>query len=89
MSSIPPDPTKDEINELRLTVLDKLNGDGSINNLNKVDIVRFKEDDDWLRRFLMHHDNDQKLATEMALGTLKWRKEVNIECKVSRKLKFI
>ena len=38
------------------------------------DVQRINADDDYIRRFLMHHDNNQSLALDMVIDTLKWRK---------------
>lgn len=39
------------------------------------DLKRVKDSDDWLRRFLLHHDLDEKLALNMLWETVIWRKE--------------
>ena len=75
----PPEPSKAEIDQLRSTVLQKLQDEeGLLDTLVPKDVNRFKTDDSWLRRFLMHHDNDQKLSSEMAVSTLKWRKDMDV-----------
>lgn len=73
MGSIPPEPTKAEIDLLRSSVVQKIDSDGVI--YDPQDVKRIKTDDKYIRRFLMHHDNDQKLALEMVIDTLKWRFE--------------
>ncbi|XP_047475376.1 motile sperm domain-containing protein 2-like [Penaeus chinensis] len=74
MSSIPPEPTKAEIDQLRTAALEKIETEGS--NFDPVDVKRIRTDDKYIRRFLMHHDNDQKLSLEMVMDTLKWRQEM-------------
>ena len=78
MSPPPPEPTKAEIDQLRSAGLQKLDEEGLTDNIDPRDLNRFKTEDFWIRRFLMHHDNDQKLALDMAVSTLKWRKEMKV-----------
>ena len=47
-------------------------------NFDSRDLQRIHLDDSYIRRFLMHHDNDQRLALEMIMETLQWRKENNV-----------
>ncbi|XP_042873015.1 motile sperm domain-containing protein 2-like isoform X2 [Penaeus japonicus] len=74
MSSIPPEPTKAEIDQLRNAAMEKIETEGG--NFDPIDVKRIKTDDKYIRRFLMHHDNDQKLSLEMVMDTLKWRQEM-------------
>ncbi|KAB7498110.1 Motile sperm domain-containing protein 2 [Armadillidium nasatum] len=74
----PPEPSKEQILILRETVLKKIESDGLMDKIDSRDIKRFQTDDSYLRRFLMHHDNDQKLASDMAIDTFKWRKEIGV-----------
>lgn len=48
------------------------------------DVERLKNDREWVRRFLLHHDMDKDKALNMILSTLKWRQKVgaNGECDV-------
>lgn len=39
------------------------------------DLERVKSGDDWLRRFLLHHDAAEKEALAMLLEAVQWRKE--------------
>lgn len=39
------------------------------------DLERVKKDDNWLNRFLMHHENNQTEALKMLWETVEWRKE--------------
>lgn len=39
------------------------------------DLKRVKDGDDWLRRFLLHHDLDEKLALGMLWETVLWRRD--------------
>ncbi|XP_042208251.1 motile sperm domain-containing protein 2-like [Homarus americanus] len=73
MSSMPPEPTKAEINQLRTAAVQKIDTEGV--TYDPQDVKRIRSDDKYIRRFLMHHDNDQKLALEMVMDTLKWRYE--------------
>ncbi|XP_069165247.1 motile sperm domain-containing protein 2-like [Procambarus clarkii] len=73
MSSVPPEPTKAEIDQLRSAALQKVDSEGLV--FDPQDVNRIRNDDKYIRRFLMHHDNDQKLALEMVMETLKWRYE--------------
>ncbi|XP_063844950.1 motile sperm domain-containing protein 2-like [Scylla paramamosain] len=72
MSAIPPEPTKAEIDQLRATAIQKIEAGGPFD---PQDVRRIRSDDKYIRRFLMHHDNDQKLSLEMVMDTLKWRHE--------------
>lgn len=46
--------------------------------MHPADLIRIKESDDWLRRFLLHHDLDEKLALDMVWDTVQWRKDVKV-----------
>lgn len=72
MSAIPPEPTKAEIDQLRAAAIQKIDAGGPFD---PQDVRRIRTDDKYIRRFLMHHDNDQKLSLEMVMDTLKWRHE--------------
>ncbi|XP_071549982.1 motile sperm domain-containing protein 2-like [Panulirus ornatus] len=73
MSLIPPEPTKAEIDQLRSSAVEKIDTEGIV--YDPQDVKRIRSDDKYIRRFLMHHDNDQKLALDMVMETLKWRHE--------------
>lgn len=79
MSSVPPEPTKAEIDQLRTAALEKIETEGG--SFDPIDVKRIKTDDKYIRRFLMHHDNDQKLSLEMVMDTLKWRQEMQCNSK--------
>lgn len=68
----PPEPTKPEIDQLRASAIQKIEAGGPFD---PQDVKRIRTDDKWIRRFLMHHDNDQKLSLDMVMATLKWRHE--------------
>ncbi|KAG0725359.1 Motile sperm domain-containing protein 2 [Chionoecetes opilio] len=72
MSAIPPEPTKEEIDQLRAAAIQKIEVGGPFD---PQDVRRIKSDDKYIRRFLLQHDNDQKLSLEMVMDTLKWRLE--------------
>ncbi|KAL3284474.1 hypothetical protein HHI36_018635 [Cryptolaemus montrouzieri] len=68
------EPSQLEINELRKTVLEKISNAGE-NAIHPKDLKRIKEEDDWLRRFLLHTELKQTEALQMLWTTLQWRKE--------------
>ncbi|XP_066959975.1 motile sperm domain-containing protein 2-like [Macrobrachium rosenbergii] len=76
MSPVPPEPSQAEIDQLRSSVLQKVDAEGE--SYDTKDIEKIQTDDKYIRRFLMHHDNDQKLSLEMVMDTLKWRKDLNV-----------
>ncbi len=39
------------------------------------DQERLKNDRNWIRRFLMHHELDKEKALSMIIGALKWRQK--------------
>lgn len=43
--------------------------------IHPADLERVKGSDSWLRRFLLHHDLNQKEALKMLWETVEWRKE--------------
>lgn len=43
--------------------------------IHPLDLDRAKNNDDWLRRFLLHHDLDMNLALKMMWDTCEWRKQ--------------
>jgi len=47
-------------------------------DFHSADIARINGGSDWLRRFLAHHDNDQKLALAMLWETCEWRKSFGV-----------
>ncbi|KAF2362908.1 CRAL-TRIO lipid binding domain [Trinorchestia longiramus] len=85
MSDDPPEPSKGEIATLRQSALQKLNEFGN-GEIDPRDVKRLTVDDDYVRRFLMHHDNDQALALEMVIDTFKWRKEMGVNDLTPEKL---
>lgn len=42
------------------------------------DVERAKTDDKWLKRFLLHHEGNTKLALDMMWTSVTWRKENNV-----------
>ncbi|KAJ1523416.1 hypothetical protein ONE63_001280 [Megalurothrips usitatus] len=70
------DPTATEIQELRDSFQRKLDEEGSSipGGIHPADLARVKNTDDWLRRFLLHNDGDQKESLSMLWDTCKWRK---------------
>ncbi|XP_076028861.1 motile sperm domain-containing protein 2-like isoform X2 [Oratosquilla oratoria] len=75
MSTPPPEPSKAEIDQLRSAALQKIECEEQ-DKFDATDVQRISTDDKYVRRFLMHHDNDQKFALDMVMDTLKWRKEM-------------
>lgn len=71
------EPTKDEIDSMRSALLAAVDEDGGPENFLSKDIDRVKTEDKYLRRFLMHKHNDEKVAVKQAMGALVWRKENN------------
>ena len=69
------EPSKDDIKNLRASILKKLEVDGLTDVVDNRDVERIKKEDNYMRRFLMHQKNQQKLALDMVIDTLKWRKE--------------
>ncbi|XP_017780171.1 PREDICTED: motile sperm domain-containing protein 2-like [Nicrophorus vespilloides] len=64
--------TQAAIDELRSSFL---SNQGKIDsNVHPADLARAKNDDNWLKRFLMHHDGDQQLALNMMWDVMEWRK---------------
>ncbi|KAK3915935.1 Motile sperm domain-containing protein 2 [Frankliniella fusca] len=70
------EPTPAEIQELRDQFQKKLDADGSTipGGIHPADLARIQGGDDWLRRFLLHNDNDIKETLNMMWETVKWRK---------------
>ncbi|KAF4522258.1 hypothetical protein B566_EDAN011954 [Ephemera danica] len=69
------EPTKQQIQELRQQFFQKLEEEGPPEEgFHPVDLARVRHDDDWLQRFLLHHDLDTKEALKMLWDTCEWRK---------------
>lgn len=84
------EPTQELIQEFRNTFLDEFNTKGEsgkvyikffkyvligVFSVHPADLERIKSSDDWIKRFLMHHDCDQKEALNMLWETVKWRRD--------------
>uniref|UniRef100_A0A2P2I585 Motile sperm domain-containing protein 2-like n=1 Tax=Hirondellea gigas TaxID=1518452 RepID=A0A2P2I585_9CRUS len=70
----PPEPSKEEISTLRSSAKEKFEELG-LSTFDSRDVARLNTDDGYVRRFLMHVDNDQTQALTMVVDTFKWRKE--------------
>ncbi|KAI5735721.1 hypothetical protein M8J77_021856 [Diaphorina citri] len=71
--------SKELINELRGAFKEKLNKESlTEDHFHKNDIHRIHANDDWLTRFLIHHDESVQDALTMLWDTLLWRKENNV-----------
>lgn len=70
------DPSSYEIQELRTKFFQKLEEEhGSTKGyIHPADYARINNSDDWLRRFLIHHDLDMNSALNMLWETCEWRK---------------
>ncbi|XP_075228538.1 motile sperm domain-containing protein 2-like [Lycorma delicatula] len=72
------EPTIENIQELRTKFFHKLeeeHGHSKSNYFHSQDMARIMNSDDWLQRFLVHHDNDMKDALNMLWETCQWRKD--------------
>ncbi|KAL1456872.1 hypothetical protein WDU94_001562 [Cyamophila willieti] len=68
--------SQDLVSELRRAFFEKLNSEGlSEEHFHKNDIHRISANDNWLTRFLIHHDESIQDALGMLWDTLVWRKE--------------
>lgn len=47
----------------------------AVNYFHPQDMDKIMNSDEWLQRFLMHHDNDIKDALNMLWDTCHWRKD--------------
>ncbi|CAH0383253.1 unnamed protein product [Bemisia tabaci] len=66
----------DAIRELRSSFLKKLEAENKTEGFfAEVDVARVKADDEWLGRFLLHHEMVQDDALSMLWETLEWRKQ--------------
>ncbi|KAK4877311.1 hypothetical protein RN001_009817 [Aquatica leii] len=63
-----------QIQELRSSFFKDLQTKGS-SSVHPDDLERIESNDDWLRRFLLHHDSNEKEALNMLWDTVLWRKE--------------
>ncbi|KAL0280054.1 UNVERIFIED_CONTAM: hypothetical protein PYX00_001464 [Menopon gallinae] len=71
------EPTEKDINDLRSSFFKRCGEEKviSLGTFHQNDISRARNDDDWIRRFLLHHDNDHKEALNMLMETCDWRKK--------------
>jgi len=68
------EPTEDEITDLQRKAAEKVeSSDSTLYHVK--DVERLQNDRNWIRRFLLHHDNDQEKAINMIVSTLKWRQK--------------
>lgn len=51
--------------------------------LHPTDVDRVKTDDNYLNRFLLHHDNNLDSAFKMLWETCEWRKKFGVNGKIS------
>ncbi|XP_045463540.1 motile sperm domain-containing protein 2-like [Harmonia axyridis] len=71
------EPTIDDINSLRKSVLEKINSAGE-DAVHPKDLHRLKTDDNWVRRFLKHNEMNQNESIQMLWNVLEWRKENSV-----------
>ncbi|XP_046997171.1 motile sperm domain-containing protein 2-like [Schistocerca americana] len=66
-----------QIASLRARFLQKLESEGAPepDGFHAADISRVKNSDDWLRRFIVHNDNNENAAFDMLWDTCDWRKK--------------
>lgn len=66
-----------QIASLRMRFLQKLESEGAPepDGFHPADISRVKNSDDWLRRFIVHNDNNENAAFDMLWDTCEWRKK--------------
>ncbi|EFX68040.1 motile sperm domain-containing protein 2-like [Daphnia pulex] len=67
------EPSEEDILEVRQKALEKVESPEQDIQAHPKDVDRLKNDKDWVRRFLLHHDLDKEKAVNMIIGTLKWR----------------
>ncbi|KAK4004350.1 motile sperm domain-containing protein 2 [Daphnia magna] len=71
------EPSEEDILEVRQRAIEKI--ESPEQDLQSIahpkDLERLKNDKDWVRRFLLHHDLDKEKAVNMIIGTLKWRQK--------------
>ncbi|KAL1517251.1 hypothetical protein ABEB36_001038 [Hypothenemus hampei] len=65
------------VDELRSTFLNELKEKGE-ESIDSRDLVRVKNDNFWLQRFLAHHEHNIPLALKMMWVSLNWRKEFGV-----------
>nr|CAD7398534.1 unnamed protein product [Timema poppensis] len=70
------EPSSAHIQELRSAFFKKLETEGAPveGGFHPVDLARVKNSDDWLRRFLIHHEGNLNDALQMMWDCLEWRK---------------
>ncbi|XP_063244503.1 motile sperm domain-containing protein 2-like isoform X2 [Bacillus rossius redtenbacheri] len=71
------EPSSELIQELRTKFFQKLENDGAPDpgGFHPADLARAKNSDDWLRRFLMHHECNVNEALQMLWECVEWRKK--------------
>ncbi|KAJ8924694.1 hypothetical protein NQ315_000845 [Exocentrus adspersus] len=69
--------SKSEVEELRKLFLNDLSSKGN-DSVHPKDLERVKSDDGWLRRFLLHQENDVQNALNMLWTSVNWRKDNNV-----------
>lgn len=68
-------PSASQISELRDNFLRRVAEEHAEAAIHPADIERVKSSDDWLRRYLLHHDCDMNMAQKMLWDTCEWRKQ--------------
>nr|CAD7440656.1 unnamed protein product [Timema bartmani] len=70
------EPSSAHIQELRSAFFKKLETEGAPveGGFHPADLARVKNSDDWLRRFLIHHEGNLNDALQMMWDCLEWRK---------------
>lgn len=66
-----------DVGELRNKVLNRIKELPS-DNVDKIDVEKWKKDDNWVKRFLVHNMGDVEQASTMALECLQWRKKLDV-----------
>lgn len=66
--------SQEDINRLRATFMKELEAKGE-NYIHDKDLERVKNNDHWIKRFLMHNEGDETKSLQMLWNTVNWRKE--------------
>uniref|UniRef100_A0A146MDY3 Motile sperm domain-containing protein 2 n=1 Tax=Lygus hesperus TaxID=30085 RepID=A0A146MDY3_LYGHE len=70
------EPSYQDIQELRSKFNQRVQDENK--DFHPKDLSRANSDDNWLKRFLVHHDLDKKEALNMLLDTCEWRKATKV-----------
>ncbi|KAJ8962975.1 hypothetical protein NQ314_005692 [Rhamnusium bicolor] len=69
--------SKNLIEELRITFLNDVSTKGN-ESVHPKDLERVKNDDDWLRRFLLHNECNVQIALNMMWVSVNWRMDNHV-----------